>query len=154
MDKKTNTCFSHVSVFQAVTANHYLFVFQPPPFFSTFIPPIRSASWQFAGLISKQKVLSGKSLRQQTLFGHCDRWGGRDALPQSGLLITELQRTRGNHGSRSVCAAAPLTNKCTRTRKSHKPAGGLMLFFFLRSENLLRVRVQTRRHTIVFLCYN
>lgn len=59
--------------------------FSSPP----FIPPIRSASWQFAGLISKQKVLSGKSLRQQTLFGHSDRWGAWGAA-RSGLLISEL----------------------------------------------------------------
>lgn len=59
-----------------------------------FISPIWSALWRFAGLISKQKVLSGKSLPEHTLFGHGDRWRGQDALPRSELLISELRRTR------------------------------------------------------------
>lgn len=36
------------------------------------IPSSQSAPWQYAGLISKQKVLSGKSLQRQTQFGYSD----------------------------------------------------------------------------------
>lgn len=49
-----NAHFSHVGVFQGETANHYLFAFLFLLFF-----PSRVLCGRFAGLISKQKVLSG-----------------------------------------------------------------------------------------------
>lgn len=121
--------------------------FSSPSFIPPFIPPIWSASWQFVGLISKQKVLSGKSLRQHTLFGHSDRWWGQDALPRSGLLISELQRMGGGQSRIMVrvcsCHRWP-AGSGTQSTKSHKPAGGSVLF--LRPETTLSVRVQTERH--------
>lgn len=56
------------------TANHYLLVFLPsPPLFLWFCPS-KVLPWQYAGLISKQQVLSGKSLQRQTQFGYNDWW--------------------------------------------------------------------------------
>lgn len=56
---------SLVSVFQAVTANHYLSVFLPSPLLFALFCIAKVLLQQYVGLISKHKVLSGKSLQQQ-----------------------------------------------------------------------------------------
>lgn len=80
----------------AATANHYPFVFLPPlPRFPS-PPSIRSAGWQRAGLISKQKVLSGTSFTatDAALVALTDGAAQktREKVSRLGSLISRLQR--------------------------------------------------------------
>lgn len=68
-----NANHTYVSVFPGRDSKSLPLCFSA---FSSLFPSalsIPSASWQCAGLISEPKVLSGKSLKQQTQFGYIDR---------------------------------------------------------------------------------